>query len=104
MKREFALSAVCVSLLSLLLFSSHLNAELSKLESGEDKAILKVEKMSWTACVVAVRNSLRKLEGVEYVEVDYDAEEAIVIYLPEVVSTRAMMQATANIGFPSTEK
>ena|GEM_PF-6264934 len=46
MKREFALSAVCVSLLSLLLFSSHLNAELSKLESGEDKAILKVEKMS----------------------------------------------------------
>tara|TARA_B100000900_G_scaffold197467_1_gene167130 strand:- start:25 stop:180 length:156 start_codon:yes stop_codon:yes gene_type:complete len=51
-----------------------------------------------------VRNSLRKLEGVEYVEVDYDAEEAIVIYLPEVVSTRAMMQATANIGFPSTEK
>tara|TARA_B100000900_G_scaffold197467_1_gene167131 strand:- start:199 stop:339 length:141 start_codon:yes stop_codon:yes gene_type:complete len=46
MKREFTLSAVFVSLLSLLLFSSHLNAEFSKLQPGEEKAILKVEKMS----------------------------------------------------------
>ncbi len=32
---------------------------------------------------------------------DYDAGEAIVIYLHLVVSIKAMMKATTKIGFPS---
>ena len=51
-----------------------------------------------------MRNSLNKLEGVEYVEVDYESEEAIVIFSPALVHTQAIMKATTDIGFPSTIK
>ena len=51
-----------------------------------------------------MRNSLKKLEGIASVDVDYDAEEAIVVYSPALVDTLAMVQATTNIGFPSAVK
>ena len=54
--------------------------------------------------MVAVRNSLKKLEGIKSVDVDYGAEEAIVIYLPAATNTQAMVEATTDIGFPSTVK
>ena len=52
--------------------------------------------------MVAVRNSLKRLEGIKSVDVDYGAEEAIVIYLPAAINTQAMVKATTDIGFPST--
>jgi mercuric ion binding protein len=55
-------------------------------------------------CVVAVRNSLRKLEGIHSVEVDLELAEALVRYSPDVVDVRAMVDATSNIGFPSAVK
>lgn len=49
-----------------------------------------------------MRNSLRKLEGIESVEVDLEFEEAIVRFSPEVVDVQAMIKATTDVGFPST--
>lgn len=51
-----------------------------------------------------MRNSLKRLEGIESVEIDYDAKEAIVIYSPTVIDTQAMLTATTDIGFPSAVK
>ena len=51
-----------------------------------------------------MRNSLKRLEGIESIDIDYDAEEAIVVYSPAVVDTQAMVKATTDIGFPSTVK
>ena len=51
-----------------------------------------------------MRNSLRALEGVRQVEVDLDDETAVVVYASNVVQTAALIQATTNIGFPSTIK
>ncbi|MCG8415566.1 MAG: heavy-metal-associated domain-containing protein [Pseudomonadales bacterium] len=51
-----------------------------------------------------MRSSLRKLEGIQSVEVDLDLEEAIVRYVPELVTIEAMTKATTAIGFPSSEK
>ena len=104
MMEKLALTTVFVSFLLSMLLVSPVHAELSQLQPGEGRVILTVENMTWAACVVAVRNSLRKLEGVKYVEVDYDAGEAIVIYYRAVVSTRAMIKATTKIGFPSKVK
>lgn len=54
--------------------------------------------------MVAVRNSLKALEGVRQVEVDIDDETAVVVYVSNVVQTSALIQATTNIGFPSAIK
>jgi mercuric ion binding protein len=51
-----------------------------------------------------VRNSLRKLEGVQSVDVDIEFEEAIVRYTPALLSIDAMTRATTDIGFPSSLK
>jgi copper chaperone CopZ len=51
-----------------------------------------------------VRNSLRALEGVRQVEVNIDEETAVVVYVSNVIQTADLIQATTNIGFPSTIK
>ena len=51
-----------------------------------------------------MRNSLRALEGVRQVEVYIDDETAVVVYSSNVIQTADLIQATTNIGFPSTIK
>jgi copper chaperone CopZ len=51
-----------------------------------------------------VRNSLRKLDGIQSIDVDLEYEEAIVRYMPNKVDVQAMIQATTEIGFPSSLK
>ena len=54
--------------------------------------------------VVAVRNSLKALDGIREIEVDLDEQTAIVIYETAKVEVSNMTQATTNIGFPSKIK
>lgn len=51
-----------------------------------------------------MRNSLRKLEGIQSIDVDLEFEEAIVRYMPDKVDVQAMIRATTDIGFPSSLK
>ncbi len=55
-------------------------------------------------CVVAVRNSLSSLEGVNEVEVDLDEKTAVVIYENAKIDIAKMTLATTDVGFPSTVK
>lgn len=87
-----------------LLLASAAFANSQLLPPEHEEIVLQVENMTRAACVVAVRNSLKRLEGIESVEIDYDAKEAIVIYSPTVIDTQAMLTATTDIGFPSAVK
>lgn len=49
-----------------------------------------------------MRNSLRALDGVRHVEVDLDEELATVIYATAAIETSVMIEATTNVGFPSS--
>ena len=53
-------------------------------------------------CVVAVRNSLRALEGIQQVTVDPEEGTAVVDYVESQVSIPTMTRATTDIGFPSS--
>lgn len=53
-------------------------------------------------CVVAVRNSLRALEGIQQVTVDLEEGTAVVDYVESQVSITTMTRATTDIGFPSS--
>jgi copper chaperone CopZ len=72
-----------------------------QLQQGENIIVLDVENMTWVGCIVAVRNSLNKVEGVIKIEVDIDEKTATVIVASKEVDTSLLVAATTNIGFPS---
>jgi mercuric ion binding protein len=74
------------------------------LQPGEELVTLSVENMTWAGCLVAVRNSLKVLDGVRHVEVDLDEKQAVVVFARTAVETIALIEATTNIGFPSSIK
>jgi mercuric ion binding protein len=89
-------------LVLLLLAGGVINAEKAgMLQQGEDVIVLDVENMTWVGCIVAVRNSLKKVEGVRKIEVDIDEKTATVIVASKEVDTSLLVAATTNIGFPS---
>ncbi len=49
-----------------------------------------------------MRNSLRALEGVNEVEVDLEEEIATVIYETAKLNPVRMIEATTDVGFPSS--
>ena len=71
------------------------------LQQGEEIVVLNVENMTWPGCVVAVRNSLKKVEGVKNIEVDLDGKTATVVVASKEVDISLLIAATTNIGFPS---
>jgi copper chaperone CopZ len=89
-------------LVLLLLAGSIINAEKAgSLQQGEDVIVLDVENMTWVGCIVAVRNSLKKVEGVRKIDVDIDEKTATVIVASKEVDTSLLVAATTSIGFPS---
>ena len=89
-------------LVLLLLAGSIISAEKAgSLQQGEDVIVLDVENMTWVGCIVAVRNSLKKVEGVIKIEVDIDEKTATVIVASKEVDISLLVAATTNIGFPS---
>jgi len=61
-----------------------------------------LEVPMWCAsCPYIVKRSLEKVAGVLDVEVSYDDQTATVRYDDEKTSLEALMQATADVGFPS---
>ena len=86
----------------LLLVGSVANGDAAEqLQQGKNIIVLDVENMTWVGCIVAVRNSLKKVEGVIKIEVDIDEKTATVIVASKEVDTSLLVAATTSIGFPS---
>lgn len=72
--------------------------------SAMQTATLSVENMTCSACPIAVKTALNRVDGVTKIQVSYRHAEAKVTFDDAVTSTEAITQATANAGFPSTLK
>jgi mercuric transport protein len=68
------------------------------------RVVLQVSNMVCEACPVTVKKSLTRLNGVKTVNVTLRPPEAVVIYDPAKVSTQDLIQATKNVGYPSSVK
>lgn len=68
------------------------------------KITLAVANMTCATCPVAVRTAIRRVPGVEAVEVDFDRKIAIVIYDDAVASVETLTAASRDAGFPATHK
>src|SRR5438128_12132380 len=64
------------------------------------------EVSGWTcgSCAAATRIALKKLDGVQDVKTDPEKKEALVTYDESKVTTEAMVQAIAKLGYQATLK
>ena len=62
---------------------------------------LDVPGMTCPVCPITVRQALRKVPGVEKVDVRYVKREAIVTYDDARTNVAALAKATADAGYPS---
>lgn len=62
---------------------------------------LDVEKMQCEACPITVRESLKKVPGVESAKVDFKTKRAVVVFDPAKATPEALTKATTGAGFPS---
>ena len=62
---------------------------------------LSVPGMTCPVCPITVRQALRKVPGVEKVDVRYVKREALVTYDDARTNVTALTRATAEAGYPS---
>jgi len=62
---------------------------------------LNVEGMTCASCPYIVRETLRRMPGVETAEVSFEAKKAIVTFDDAKTTVAALTAATAGAGFPS---
>ncbi|ERS81939.1 mercury resistance system periplasmic binding protein MerP [Halomonas sp. G15] len=91
MKARFALIAI------LALLSSPAMAALQTVT-------LSVPGMTCAACPITVKAALNKVDGVSQIDVSYPDREAVVTFDDAKTTVEALLQATANVGYPSTVK
>lgn len=65
---------------------------------------LAVKGMTCATCPITVKRALTKVPGVTKVEVSYERREAVVTFDDARTTVRALIDATTNAGYPSTEK
>ncbi|MCH9699002.1 MAG: cation transporter [Gammaproteobacteria bacterium] len=94
-----ALSA-CIFSLSALQAKQETSANQSPI--GNQSITLDVQNMTCAMCKITLKKALNKVDGVQNIDVDFDAKTATVAFDPNKTSTEAIIKATTNVGYPST--
>lgn len=63
---------------------------------------LDVQNMTCAMCKITLKKALNKVDGVQAVDVDFDAKTTTVAFDPHKTSIEAIIKATTNVGYPST--
>jgi periplasmic mercuric ion binding protein len=61
-----------------------------------------IENMTCATCPITVKKSMKKVEGVKDVGVDFEAKTATVKFDPAVTSAQEIGAASTNAGYPAT--
>lgn len=65
---------------------------------------LEVPTMNCVTCSFTVEKALQKVDGVSKAEVTFKTKLAVVTFDDEKTTVKALTEATANAGYPSTLK
>lgn len=63
---------------------------------------LSVTGMTCAACPITIKKALKKVDGVENIEVNLEKKEAVVTFDDAKTTVEALLEATTNAGYPST--
>ena len=70
--------------------------------AGQATVALSVPDMTCAACPITVGKSLRRVDGVVSAEVSLEELTAVVTYDPDRTGLAELIEATTNVGYPST--
>ncbi|TAM48996.1 MAG: mercury resistance system periplasmic binding protein MerP [Paraburkholderia sp.] len=65
---------------------------------------LSVPGMTCPACPITVKTALSRIDGVNGVDVHYDAREAVVTFDDTKATVQKLTEATRDAGYPSSVK
>lgn len=66
-------------------------------------AVLDVQNMTCSLCPVTVKKSLEHVPGVSQARIDFEKKTATVRFDPDKTTAAALIKATTDAGYPSTE-
>jgi len=73
------------------------------LYAGEAKSVtLKIEGMTCSLCVPAVKKALSRIEGVKAVQVSLEKKEAVVEYEEGKTDVQEMIKAVGGVGYKAS--
>ncbi len=84
-----------------IVFGVSLSAALPAI-SAEQTVSMNIERMSCALCPVTVRKAVERVDGVQHVDVDYDAKTATVTFDDSNTTTAEIAQASTDVGYPAT--
>ena len=64
--------------------------------------VFRVEQMTCATCPIAVKTAMGAVKGVTFVEVDFNAKTATVMFDPAVATPAQIAAASTNAGYPAT--
>ncbi len=70
--------------------------------AAEQTVSMDVERMSCALCPVTVRKAMKRVDGVQHVEVNYDTKTATVTFDDSNTTAAEIAQASTDVGYPAT--
>ena len=98
----FALGAA--SILSTIAVSSLAAQSAATQAAAVRTTTFAIENMTRALCPVPVKSAMERVDGVQSVEIDFDAKTATVIFDPTVAAPEAIAAASTNAGYPATAR
>lgn len=86
-----------------LLVAALLAVPLRVLAAAPQTVVLDVQNMTCELCPITVKKALDRVPGVAAAKIDLGRKTATVKFDPERASLAALVKATTNAGYPSTE-
>ncbi len=95
-----ALVALSLAGLTVLNLSQANRADASEVtaQTNEVTQIFSVENMTCPACPFTVKKAMARVEGVQSVNVDFDAKTATAVFDPTVTTAQEIAAAATNVG------
>lgn len=87
-----------------ILVFSILTIPLSAIAAQSKTVVLEVPGMTCKFCPITIRKALQKVPGVTEAKADFASKTATVTFDPDKTTIKALTEATANAGYPSTVK
>lgn len=76
---------------------------LASAEAIQASAQFSIENMTCATCPISVHKAMKRVDGVESVEIDYETKIATVVYNPALTTPADIAAASTNVGYPATE-
>ncbi len=98
-----AVGATALGGLAVVAQSSGDATVLASAEATQASAQFSIENMTCATCPISVRKAMKRVDGVESVEIDYETKIATVVYNPALTTPADIAAASTNVGYPATE-